>query len=635
VKIYSIKFFRFVICLVSLLLVTISAFGQDYVPGEIIVKLKSDRRGQPTHTFLSKAQSQKELNLKRSWGKLNMYHFQTKVGQSVEQAVEELRRDPDVVYAEPNYIYKKATDFKVERIYDRNQVLAASRDNVLSAYEAQIGLAEVHTFASSLGLSHNQTDNRPIVALLDTGLDVNHPVFVESKALWVNKGEIPNNGIDDDGNGYVDDINGYNFIKKTGDLWDGDGHGTHVAGIVLKVSLKITADSQNMQQSAIRLMPLKFLDDKGQGTTSDAIEAIYYALRNGATVLNNSWGGPAYSTALLDAVVASYNAGVVFVAAAGNFGSDNDLYPIYPASYTVPHIQSVAATTDEDHLASFSNYGKNSVHVGSPGKWIMSTYPQNRWAHSSGTSMAAPFVSGVAALMKAVSPNMLGYQIKTLTHSNTHAVSYLKGKLTTEGRLSPQGAIDAVSTASVETSQPRYSPIYMANVSRELASELSGGGCGLVNQLYQNFNRGQGVGGSEVQGLRGWSLLITLALILLPLVLRSWLRSRKPVNYRRYPRYEIQTDVTLNLGDKKLKGEVSSISLGGLCVNTDAWLDQGGVISMTISSPDGKEQVQVEGKIVWSEEQRSYGMAFDKENTGSLALSTISGWLKGLRKVSY
>ena len=618
-------------CCALFLLGTTSVLGQDYVPGEIIVRLKSVGGSQLSSAFLSKAHSQKEMSLKHSWGKLNMYHFQMNkaAGQkSMEQRLEELRQDPDVLYAEPNYIIKKATNFEAEHVYDQEEIMSLAQQDLRFLYGPQIDFTQVHEFISS-----HSFDYRPIVAILDSGLDTSHSLFMDSDALWVNENEIPSNGIDDDGNGYIDDVHGFNFAYRTGNIDDDDGHGTHVAGIILKFGLDLTADP--MGQSVIRLMPLKFLDSEGRGTISTAIEAIYYALNNGATVFNNSWGGEIYSAALHDAVVATYRSGAVFVAAAGNSSSNNDSLPTYPATYTVPHVLSIAATTDQDVLAYFSNYGANSVHVGSPGFNVLSTYLYGSWATLSGTSMAAPFVSGIAALMKAISPNMFGYQIKNLINLNVDSVIHLEDKVTTKGRVNVYSAISAADEALVDPFQPDYNPSYLSNISRELASELSGGGCGLVTKLYRDFNRGQGLGGSGRKEPGAWFFLVIFALFALPLALTSWFRFRDLASRRRHSRYEIQTVVTLDLGGKKFKGEVSSISLGGLCVDTDAWPDQEeGAVSMTISSPDGKEKVQAEGKVVWSEEKGTYGIAFDQGKTGLFALSAISAWTKGLRKSS-
>lgn len=565
------------------------------------------------------------MSLKRSWGKLNSYHFAIKNGKSVDETVNELRNDPDVLYAEPNFYLNKATEFQAERIYTRDQVNSIVQSDPSSVYEGQLGTQNIY-----VGMKASSYSYKPIVAVIDTGLDVTHPVFTESGALWVNPNEIPGNGIDDDGNGFVDDINGWNFAYGNNQVNDDDGHGTHVAGIVLKAGMDILANP--VEESKVRIMSLKFLDSNGVGTTTDAIQAIYYAVNNGATVLNNSWGA-SYSAALLDAIAYSYDHGVSFVAASGNSGTNNDSAPMYPASFSVPNIISVAATTNLDYLAYFSNYGKASVHVGSPGLNIYSTYPGGGYAPMSGTSMASPYVAGIAALMKVVAPDMNGYQIKSGMLSQVDWISQLANKVVTDGRVNVTNAVAYASGAPIDSSQPAYAPSYLT---RELASELSqssSGGCGAVTKLYQEFNQESGSGREGLgSGLETWYILMILALLILPLGLRNYLRSRNPANRRKHPRYQIQTAVTMDLDGRKLVGSVSSISLGGLRVDTNALLDQGGIVTMTIASPDGKNQLQVEGKVVWSESQKSYGLAFSQSDDSALA--TISNWTKSLKRAS-
>ncbi|MBK9038460.1 MAG: S8 family serine peptidase [Bdellovibrionales bacterium] len=605
---------------------TIPVGAQNYVPGEVIVRLKSASGSQSAASFLGKANSNKSMTLKRSWGKLNAYHFGVKAGKTVDETINELRNDPDVLYAEPNYYLQKATDFRAERIYNRDQVSNIVQSDPSSAYEGQLGVEQIYQSMKASSFSY-----KPVVAIIDTGLDVTHPVFVESNALWQNPHEIAGNGIDDDGNGYVDDINGWNFAYHSNNVSDDDGHGTHVAGIVLKAGMDILANP--VEEAKVHIMALKFLDSNGVGTTTDAIQAIYYAVNNGAVVLNNSWGGPSYSAALLDVIVFSYNEGVAFVAAAGNSGTNNDSAPMYPASYGVPHIISIAATTNLDYLAYFSNFGKGTVHVGSPGLNIYSTYPGGGYAPMSGTSMASPYAAGIAALMKVAAPDMTGFQIKSGMLAQSDKISQLTNKLVTDGRVNVAHAVAYASGAPIDSSQPGYNPSYLT---RELASELSessGGGCGLVTKLYTEFNRDQVSGGKSTHsGTETWYILVVVALFAVPLALRSYLRSRSPVSRRKFPRYEIATSVSMDIGDKKLIGSVSSISLGGLRVDTDALLDQGGIVTMTIASPDGKDQLQVQGKVVWSESKKSYGLAFSEAN--DLVLSSIGSWTKGLKKAS-
>src|SRR6266568_3634701 len=218
--------------------------------------------------------------------------------------------------------------------------------------------------------------NQVIVAVIDTGIDRTHPDLAPN--IWVNPGEIPGNGIDDDGNGYVDDVYGYDFYNRDADPSDDHGHGTHVAGTIGAAGdngIGVAGVNWN-----VRLMSVKFIGADGFGFTSDAIDAVVYATDMGARVMNNSWGGGEYSQALADAISAANAAGVLFV----------------------------AATDASDNLASFSNYGPGSVHLGAPGVSIFSTVPAagnpccsdpSGYKYLSGTSMAAPHVSGAAALL--------------------------------------------------------------------------------------------------------------------------------------------------------------------------------------------------------------------------------------------
>lgn len=600
------------------LFLSIGAFGQSYVPGEVIVKLRSDEGSQKTYAFFGKAHSDKHMTLKNSFARMRMYHFGLKPGQSVEATVAELRKDPNVEYAEPNYLMNKASVSEITTKYSYDEIQSLAEGDEFLATNAPIQASKVW---GSLSVS----STKPIVAVIDTGLDITHPVFVGSQAVWVNQGEIPGNGMDDDGNGYVDDVNGWNFVSGSGNMFDDDGHGTHVSGIILGVGQDIF--TAPFAEARIQLMPLKFLDDSGVGKTSDAIQAIYYAVNNGAKILNNSWGGPSYSTALHEAVVYAFNAGSSFVAAAGNTGGNNDVQPMYPASYSAPNLAAIAATTDLDSLASFSNYGVSSVHLGSPGVFIMSTVPGGGYGSSSGTSMAAPFVSGVAALMLVESPEMMGPQLREIILGQADSVSSLNAKLVTGSRVNVYNAVEAAKTAIVETELPVFSA---STEDRQLASTLaSAGGCGLVNKIYSDFN---GRGGGPKGGPSTWYILLVVGLFLVPFVVVNVMRSRDPQNRRRHERYKIDSEVKVQVGDKTLVGSISTISLGGVQLNTEALLEDGGLVSMKISSPDGAEQVEVEGRVVWSESKKAYGVQF--ADTKSSVLNRISDWTKSLAKAS-
>lgn len=601
------------------------AHGQsvNYVPGEVIVKLKgSAQAGVANQSFMGKAQSQKGLQLKNAFSKMGVYHFSVKPGQKVEDAVQELKQDPDVEYAEPNYIFSKATVGSVNQTFSVSEVEGMAGSGGYLATGAPIQVPNTWSVVSPSSV--------PVVAVIDTGLDMSHPVFSQSDAVWVNSDEIPGNGRDDDGNGYVDDVYGWNFVSNSGNMIDDDGHGTHVAGIVLGVTENIY--SSPYPSAIIRIMPLKFLDGSGYGKTSDAIKAIYYAVNNGATVLNNSWGGPSYSAALHEAISYAYSAGVIFVAAAGNNGSNNDAAPMYPASYDVPSLIAVAATTDTDALAYFSNFGHNTVDLASPGVFILSTIPGGGYGSMSGTSMATPFVAGLAALMKAERPTLLGYQAKQIILANTDVVMdgsgnpVLDNKVASQGRMNVYSAVQATKAASISSTQPTYS---FTNADRQLASSIAAGGCGLVSKMLDR-NGGGGSGGNGVGGLETWSVFIVLALFALPILIYNVLRRRRPQQRRLHDRYKINSEVKVTVGERELVASVSTISLGGVQLDTDALLEQGGIVSMVIRSPDGNDQISVEGRVVWSEAKKAYGVQFAE--TSQTVRERISLWTRSLVK---
>ena len=268
-----------------------------------------------------------------------------------------------------------------------------------------------------------------VVGVIDTGVDYTHPDLAAN--IWTNPGEIAGDGIDNDGNGYVDDVHGYDFVNNDGDPMDDNGHGTHVSGTIGAVGNNaVGVAGVNWQ---VQIMGLKFLDSNGSGPTSAAVSALNYAtmMRNNYGVnirlTNNSWGGGAFSQALSDAITASGNAGMLFVAAAGNSASNNDATPSYPASYNLPNIIAVAATDQNDALASFSNYGATSVDLAAPGVSILSTYPNNTYSSMSGTSMATPHVSGAAALAWSYAPGATYQQIRDALFDGVDPLPGLSG----------------------------------------------------------------------------------------------------------------------------------------------------------------------------------------------------------------
>ena len=239
------------------------------------------------------------------------------------------------------------------------------------------------------------------VAVIDSGVDYTHHDLSDN--MWRNYLEIPNNRKDDDGNGIIDDYFGADFAftgSVGGDPMDSDGHGTHVAGIIGAVSDNYLGVAGTAWE--ITIMAIRYLKN-GTGLTVNSGRAIYYAIDRHADIINASFGGGGKSRYVEDAIKAANKAGILFVAAAGNNNSDNDKFPHFPASYEVPNVISIMASDKKNRRASFSNYGKNTVDIAAPGRSVYSTIPGNKYSYKSGTSMAAPYVAGAAAILMTVS----------------------------------------------------------------------------------------------------------------------------------------------------------------------------------------------------------------------------------------
>ena len=287
-----------------------------------------------------------------------------------------------------------------------------------------------------------------VIGVIDTGVDYNHQDLVGN--IWTNPNEIAGDGIDNDSNGYVDDIRGWDFAYGDNDPMDVDGHGTHVSGTIAgkgNNGIGVTGVAWNA-----KIMPLKFLDDTGSGYISDAIFAIDYATSKGVKLTNNSWVGGGYSQSLYDAINAAGQQGGLFVAAAGNDGVNADVSPMYPAGYNLANIVSVASTTRTDSLSYFSNYGLTSVDLGAPGHEIYSTTPGNTYSTYSGTSMATPHVTGAAALLWSQNPTWTAQQIKTTLMNTGDSLSSLAGKTVSGKRLNIYNALASANFPSVTVS---------------------------------------------------------------------------------------------------------------------------------------------------------------------------------------
>jgi subtilisin family serine protease len=313
------------------------------------------------------------------------------------------------------------------------------------------------------GWDVRSTTGAVVVAVIDTGVRYTHQDLAAN--MWKNSAEIPGNKVDDDRNGIVDDVYGFDAYSNDGDPMDGNGHGTHCSGTIGGVGnngVGVVGVAWG-----VKLMGCKFLSDSGSGTDSDAIRCIDYARGKGAKILSNSWGGGGASTSVEAAIERCRAAGVLFVAAAGNESNNNDRNPAYPASFTTDNIVSVAATTRADGLASFSNYGAVSVDLGAPGEGIYSTVSDSdaAYANYSGTSMATPHVAGVLAMLAAQFPNESYASLISRLLNGTDKISSLSAKCKSGGRLNLAKALQSTSVPT---------PVRPANDAWSTASTAAG-----------------------------------------------------------------------------------------------------------------------------------------------------------------
>ncbi|PYI81124.1 MAG: hypothetical protein DME26_20325, partial [Verrucomicrobia bacterium] len=346
-----------------------------------------------------------------------------------------------VEYAEPDFTVKALLEPNDFRYYD-NSLWSLHNTGIYGGVPG----ADID---APLGWDIQNTASNVIVAVIESGVRLTHEDLAAN--LWTNPGETGNdalgrdkgsNGVDDDGNGFIDDVHGINAILGTGVPLDDAGHGTHIAGILGGVgnnSVGIVGVCWRVQ-----IMACKFLDAQRQGVISDAITCIDYARRKGANIINASWGDYSYnSAALRDAIQSARNAGIIFVAACGNDNNNNDINPLYPASFKLDNIIAVAATTRIDARAVWSNYGPTNVHLGAPGDPIFSCWhtSDSAYQYFNGTSTAAPHVAGVCALLWAHFPNENYKQIINRVLAGAEPLPSLAGKCVSGGRLNLQRAL--------------------------------------------------------------------------------------------------------------------------------------------------------------------------------------------------
>ncbi|OFZ13017.1 MAG: peptidase S8 [Bdellovibrionales bacterium GWA2_49_15] len=409
--------------------------NRPFVANEILVQFRADTNDTEKKRVRELIGSSKKDDIAKGKNGADLELMTLAKAQSLRAVINNLFQEKSIEFAEPNWIVHH-TDISNDPYFTNGSLWGMYGDNTSPAN--QFGSRASEAWATSADCSD------VVVGIIDEGYMYTHPDLAAN--AYKNPGEIAGNGIDDDSNGYVDDVYGWDFDKKDNSVFDGvkDDHGTHVAGTIGAVG----GNSQGVAGVcwSVKILSAKFLGNRG-GTIANAIKAVDYftafklkGLNLVAT--NNSWGGGGYSQGLYATIQRAAVADLLFIAAAGNDGRNNDTTISYPSGYDLENIIAVAALTSTGAMASYSNYGSRSVDIAAPGSGIWSTIPKSSfhrtvsaYASYSGTSMATPHVTGAAALYKARNPSAIASEIKdAILHSATPTPS-LKGKVLTEGRL--------------------------------------------------------------------------------------------------------------------------------------------------------------------------------------------------------
>ena len=415
------------------------ALSETESPGspEVLVKFKSGVSDETIEAITARLHDRVEDRIENADG---VEAIDDLDNADVASVVADYSKLPEVEYVEPNYeINLDASEagplvpvLPHDPQFDDQWALSNS---------GQKGGKKGADISATLAWAKTTGSENVVVAVLDTGVDYNHEDL--SANMWTRPDSMA--PYHDKELGTIDDVSGFNAIDRGSDPMDDNGHGTHCAGI-------IGAEGENDLGIAgvnwhVQIMPLKFMNAGGSGTTKDAIEAINYAIERkkagvNVRIISASWGSTQRSKALEAIIRKAYENDILFVAAAGNSSTDNDRLPHFPSSYNVPNVISVAALDRHDQLASFSNFGAKSVAIGAPGVDILSTWLGNQYEEKSGTSMATPVVSGVAALVLAEHPKMSVDDLRKKLLASTDPIVALKGKTTTGGRINAAKALE-------------------------------------------------------------------------------------------------------------------------------------------------------------------------------------------------
>lgn len=412
----------------------------EFVEGELLIQFKEGAsaaakqkafekvKGQPVEKILTKA-------MERAGKKEGL--ALVKVNKNVLEAIAELNGAEGVEFAEPNYVYYH-TATSTDTYF--------TNGSLWGMYGPSTSPASTYGSNAAAAWAAGNTGTASVyVGVIDEGIQLTHPDLAGQ--VWVNPAD-PTDGVDNDGNGLVDDTNGWDFANNDATIYDGgtkgslDDHGTHVSGTI---GGKANGQGVVGVNWNIKLISAKFLGRRG-GTTANAVKAVDYLtnLKNrGINIVasNNSWGGGGYSQALYDAISRASNAGIMFIAAAGNSGTNNDVTASYPSNYNLPNVIAVAAIDKNGALASFSQYGATTVDIGAPGVAINSTTAYNTYSSYNGTSMATPHVTGAVALYASTHPGASVAQIRNAILSSAVPTASLAGKTVTGGRLDVNAAL--------------------------------------------------------------------------------------------------------------------------------------------------------------------------------------------------
>jgi thermitase len=399
---------------------------------EVMVKFKSDVNHESIDRIALRLHDRIEDSIESVPGLTSIDDLDDASADSVAAQYREM---PEVEYAEP------VTDISLDSVSPVFPQDPRFEEQWALVNNGQNGGKQGADISAGIAWTKTTGSEKVVVAVLDSGVDYNHPDL--EKNMWERPPIIMK--YNDPDIGTIEDLHGYNALDNSADPMDDNGHGTHCAGI-------IGAEGENSIGIAgvnwtVQIMPLKFMNAGGFGTTKDAIEAINYVIDRkkagvNVRIISASWGSTQKSRALEDVIRKAYENDILFVAAAGNASVNNDSQPHFPSSYNVPNVISVAALDRNDKLASFSNYGPKSVAIGAPGVQILSTWLGDEFEEKSGTSMATPVVAGVAALMLAQDPKLTVDQLRSRILASVDPLDSLKGKVSTGGRINAAKALE-------------------------------------------------------------------------------------------------------------------------------------------------------------------------------------------------